>query len=58
MYTGAVVLVALLSALVVLISRNTRTVKLDWAFGYPLAIVLMIVAAVIPYFYFKLKKWL
>ena len=28
------------------------------AFGYPLAIVLMLVAAALPYFFFKWKKWL
>lgn len=33
LYTGAVVIVALLAVLVVLIARNTRGVKLDWAFG-------------------------
>ncbi|MBN8919838.1 MAG: magnesium transporter, partial [Rhizobiales bacterium] len=27
--------------------------ELDWPFGYPLAIVLMIVAAMLPYAYFK-----
>jgi magnesium transporter len=32
--------------------------ELDWGFGYPLAILLMIVAAIVPYVYFKLKKWL
>lgn len=32
--------------------------ELDWAYGYPLAVVLMVVAAIVPYVYFKLKKWL
>ena len=32
--------------------------ELDWEFGYPIAIVLMLVAAVLPYFFFKWKKWL
>ena len=32
--------------------------ELDWEFGYPLAIVLMLVAAVLPYYFFKWKKWL
>jgi magnesium transporter len=27
-------------------------------FGYPLAIVLMMVAAALPYLFFKWKKWL
>ena len=32
--------------------------ELDWHLGYPLAIVLMILSAVVPYFFFKWKKWL
>jgi magnesium transporter len=32
--------------------------ELGWEFGYPLAIVLMIFAAALPYFFFKWKKWL
>ncbi len=32
--------------------------ELDWHFGYPLAILVMIGAAVVPYMYFKWKKWL
>jgi magnesium transporter len=32
--------------------------ELDWQFGYPLAFVLMLIAAVLPYFFFKWKKWL
>ncbi len=32
--------------------------ELDWYFGYPLALVLMVAAAVGPYFFFKWKKWL
>ena len=32
--------------------------ELDWVFGYPLAIVLMLIAAALPYFVFKWKKWL
>ena len=32
--------------------------ELDWYFGYPLALALMIAAAVGPYFFFKWKKWL
>ncbi len=32
--------------------------ELDWRFGYPFAIGLMIVAALLPYFIFKWKKWL
>jgi len=33
LYVGAVALVALLAALIVLISKNTGSAKLDWAFG-------------------------
>ena len=32
--------------------------ELDWIGGYPLALVLMLVAAVLPYLYFNWRKWL
>lgn len=32
--------------------------ELNWTFGYPFAIGLMILAGVTPYLYFKRKKWL
>ena len=32
--------------------------ELKWEFGYPLAITLMILSAVIPFFYFKRRGWL
>jgi len=32
--------------------------ELDWRWGYPIAIVLMVIAAALPYFFFKWKKWL
>jgi len=32
--------------------------ELDWLAGYPFALVLMVVAAVVPYLFFKWKKWL
>jgi len=32
--------------------------ELDWTVGYPLAIVLMVFAAVLPYVYFRRKGWL
>ena len=32
--------------------------ELDWEFGYPFALVLMVVAAVLPYCFFRWKKWL
>lgn len=32
--------------------------ELSWQFGYPFALVLMIVAGALPYFYFKWRRWL
>jgi magnesium transporter len=32
--------------------------ELDWLFGYPLALLLMLVSAFLPFFYFKRKGWL
>jgi magnesium transporter len=32
--------------------------ELDWTFGYPLAIILMLAAAIAPYLFFKWKRWL
>jgi len=32
--------------------------ELDWQFGYLVAIALMIMAAILPYLYFKWRKWL
>ena len=32
--------------------------ELDWMLGYPVAIVLMVLAAALPYYLFKWKKWL
>ena len=32
--------------------------ELDWRFGYPIAIGLMIAAAILPYLYFKWRKYL
>jgi magnesium transporter len=32
--------------------------ELDWTLGYPLAIVLMLIAAILPYWFFKWKRWL
>jgi magnesium transporter len=33
-------------------------IELDWTFGYPFALVLIVIAAVVPIFFFKWKKWL
>ncbi|MBR1125221.1 magnesium transporter CorA family protein [Bradyrhizobium lablabi] len=35
-----------------------RMPELDWAHGYPMALVMMLAAAVVPYFVFRWKKWL
>ena len=32
--------------------------ELDWHFGYPFALVIMLVSAVLPYWWFKRKGWL
>jgi magnesium transporter len=32
--------------------------ELDWVLGYPMALALMLLAAVLPYFFFKWKQWL
>jgi magnesium transporter len=32
--------------------------ELNWSFGYPVALVLMIASAVIPYLYFRRRGWL
>ena len=32
--------------------------ELSWDFGYPLAILMMVASAVLPYWWFKRKGWL
>ena len=32
--------------------------ELDWKFGYPLALVLMLIVSGLTYWFFKFKKWL
>jgi magnesium transporter len=32
--------------------------ELDWRWGYPFALLLMVAAAVLPYVFFRWKKWL
>jgi magnesium transporter len=32
--------------------------ELDWTWGYPVALALILLAAVLPYYFFKWKKWL
>ena len=45
LYAGAFVLVALLTVLVILISKNTGAVKLDWAVGSTRASLVWIILA-------------
>jgi magnesium transporter len=33
-------------------------IELDWAYGYPYALILMVIVAVLPLVFFKWKKWL
>jgi magnesium transporter len=35
-----------------------RMPELEWTYGYPLALLLMVLAAVLPYWFFKWKRWL
>ena len=32
--------------------------ELNWAFGYPFAILLMAASAILPYLYFRRRGWL
>lgn len=32
--------------------------ELDWPYGYPLALVLMVVSVIVPYLYFRRRGWL
>lgn len=32
--------------------------ELRWPWGYPMALVLMLISAVVPYLIFKYKRWL
>jgi magnesium transporter len=32
--------------------------ELSWEYGYPLAIGLMVLAAILPYWFFRWKRWL
>jgi magnesium transporter len=32
--------------------------ELEWTHGYPMALIMMLVAAARPYFFFRWKKWL
>jgi magnesium transporter len=32
--------------------------ELEWFYGYPMALTMMVIAAILPYYFFKWKKWL
>ena len=32
--------------------------ELDWSFGYPFSIALMVISAVTPFWYFRKRGWL
>ena len=32
--------------------------ELEWTFGYPLALTLMLASAILPYAFFKWRRWL
>lgn len=37
---------------------HTGMIELNWTYGYPFALFLMILAAVVPYLIFKWRKWI
>ena len=37
---------------------RTGMIELDWVYGYPYALILIVLAAVLPIVFFKWKKWL
>jgi magnesium transporter len=37
---------------------HTGMIELDWVYGYPYALILIVLAAVLPLVFFKWKKWL
>ncbi|GGE35759.1 magnesium transporter [Agaricicola taiwanensis] len=32
--------------------------ELDWPFGYPMALIIMVISAILPYVFFKWRRWL
>jgi magnesium transporter len=36
----------------------THMPELNWVFGYPMALILIVISAVAPYFYFKRRRWI
>ncbi len=47
-----------LVALIYGMNFNHGMIELEWAFGYPLALALIVIDTVVPIFLFKWKKWL
>jgi magnesium transporter len=39
-------------------SNFEHMLELKWLFGYPAALVLMVISAMLPYYYFKKRGWL
>jgi len=37
---------------------HTGMVELEWTYGYPFALMMMVLAAILPIVYFKWRKWL
>ena len=37
---------------------HSGMIELNWTYGYPFALVLMVLAAVVPYLIFKWRKWI
>src|SRR3981189_548695 len=53
------VLLMLQSLIASIYGMNFKSMpELDWQHGYPMALIMMLMAAVGPYFLFKWKKWL
>lgn len=36
----------------------THMPELEWRFGYPMALVMMVISAILPYVFFKWRRWL
>ena len=32
--------------------------ELKWTFGYPMAVIGMVISAIVPYYFFRWKGWL
>lgn len=57
--TVATICIALPTLVAGIYGMNFETMpELQWVFGYPLTIVVMALCAILPFLYFKKKKWL